>query len=485
MSTQSAPTTRRWWALGLIAAAQFMVIMDTSIIGVALPQMQADLGFTQQNLSWVFNAYVVAFGGLLLLGGRLSDLFGARRIFTTGWAVLLAGSAVAGLAGTVGVELAGRAIQGAGAALIAPAALTLLMMLFGAQPRELTKALALYGAAAPAGGTAGVFLGGVITEYLSWPWVFFINIPIALVAIAATGKLMPAGTGARRGSIDGWGALTVTAGIGAAVYGIVRAPEVGWKTVQTWVVLAAAVALLGLFVFIQARRAHPLVRLSIFRTPNLAAANAAQFLLGAAWIPMWFFLNLYLQQVLGYTAFPSGAALLPMTVLIMIGMITLAPKAIARFGPKAMVVTGLGVLAAGLVYLSFIRPDGTFWVDVLPASLVAALGMSLAFIPSLGTAISSARPEEGGLAAGIVNTSYQLGSALGLAAITAVAASLGATQMINPTVLTGGFSGAFLGAGLIAAGGAVIAAITLHLPRPQRPGQNAQGTDLATTGGSR
>jgi EmrB/QacA subfamily drug resistance transporter len=485
MSVQSAPTTRRWWALGLIAAAQFMVIMDTSIIGVALPQMQADLGFTQQTLSWVFNAYVVAFGGLLLLGGRLSDLFGARRIFTTGWAVLLAGSAVAGLAGTVGVELAGRAIQGAGAALIAPAALTLLMMLFGAQPRELTKALALYGAAAPAGGTAGVFLGGVITEYLSWPWVFFINIPIALVAIAATGKLMPAGTGARRGSIDGWGALTVTAGIGAAVYGIVRAPEVGWNTIQTWAVLAAAVALLGLFVLIQARRAQPLVRLSIFRTPNLAAANVAQFLLGAAWIPMWFFLNLYLQQVLGYTAFPSGAALLPMTVLIMIGMIALAPKAIARFGPKAMIVTGLGVLAAGLIYLSFIRPDGNFWIDVLPASLVAALGMSLAFIPSLGTAISSARPEEGGLAAGIVNTSYQLGSALGLAVITAVAASLGATQIDNPTALTDGFSGAFLGAGLIAAVGALLAAVTLHLPRPQRRGRDAQDPDLATTGGIR
>jgi EmrB/QacA subfamily drug resistance transporter len=484
MSVQSAPATRRWWALGVIAAAQFMVIMDTSIIGVALPEMQSDLGFTQQNLSWVFNAYVVAFGGLLLLGGRLSDLFGARRIFTTGWAVLLAGSAVAGLAGTVSVELAGRAIQGAGAALIAPAALTLLMMLFGSQPRELTKALALYGAAAPAGGTAGVLLGGIITEYLSWPWVFFINIPIALVAIAATGKLMPAGTGARRGSIDAWGALTVTAGIGAAVYGIVRAPEIGWNTVQTWAVLAAAVALLGLFVLLQARREHPLVRLSIFRTPNLAAANTAQFLLGAAWIPMWFFLNLYLQQVLGYTAFPSGAALLPMTVLIMIGMITLAPKAIARFGPKAMVVTGLGVLAAGLIYLSFIRPDGNFWVDVLPASLVAALGMSLAFIPSLGTAISSARPEEGGLAAGIVNTSYQLGSALGLAAITAVAASLGATQIASPTALNDGFSGAFLGAGLIAAAGAVIAAITLHIPRPQRQKENAEGTDLATTGGS-
>ena len=202
MAEQASPATRRWWALGLIAAAQFMVIMDTSIIGVALPQMQADLGFTQHNLSWVFNAYVVAFGGLLLLGGRLSDLYGARRIFATGWTVLLVGSAVAGLAGSVGVELAGRAIQGAGAALIAPAALTLLMMLFGSRPVNWPRRWPCTGAAAPAGGTAGVFLGGVITEYLSWPWVFFINIPIAAIAIAATGKLMPAGSGARHGAVD-------------------------------------------------------------------------------------------------------------------------------------------------------------------------------------------------------------------------------------------------------------------------------------------
>ena len=334
-SRSSSPaTSRRWLGLGLIAAAQFVVIMDTSIIGVALPQMQADLGFSQQTLSWVFNAYVVAFGGLLLLGGRLSDLFGARRIFGIGWLVLAAGSAVAGLAGSVGTELAGRALQGAGAALIAPAALTLLMMLFGSEPRELTRALAFYGAAAPAGGTAGVFLGGVITEYLSWPWVFFLNIPIAVLAMAATAVLMPAGTGSRRGAVDVWGAITVTTGIGAVVYGIVRAPEVGWASAQIWAVLAGSVALLAAFVDIQARRSQPLVRLSIFRTPNLAAANGAQFLLGAAWIPMWFFLNLYLQQVLGYNAFPSGAALLPMTLLIMIGMITIAPRAITGSGPR-------------------------------------------------------------------------------------------------------------------------------------------------------
>ncbi|GAA2575086.1 DHA2 family efflux MFS transporter permease subunit [Dactylosporangium fulvum] len=456
-----ATASRRWWALGLIALAQFMVIMDTSIIGVALPRMRQDLGFSPENLSWVFNAYVVAFGGLLLLGGRLSDLFGARRMFSLGWVILLAGSLAAGLANGVAVELAARAVQGAGAALIAPSALTLLMTLFGAEPKELTKALALYGAAAPAGGTAGVFLGGVITEYVSWPWVFYINIPIALLVLAVTPAVMPAG-GARRGSLDLLGALTVTAGLAAAVYAIVRAPEIGWGSAQTWLVLGGAVVALAAFVGIQAARKEPLMRLSIFRAPNLAAANIAQLLLGAAWIPMWFYLNLYLQQVLGYSAFPSGAALLPMTVLIMLGMIALAPRAIGRFGPKPMIVTGLAVLAAGLGWLAFVRPSGNFVVDVLPASLVAALGMSLAFIPSLGTAIGAARPEEGGLASGIVNTSYQVGSALGLAAMGALAAAAGADPLGDLAALTGGYSAAFTGSAVIAAVGAVVAAFTLR-----------------------
>jgi EmrB/QacA subfamily drug resistance transporter len=457
----SAPSPRRWTALALIATAQFIVIMDTSIIGVALPRIQQDLGFSQENLSWVFNAYVVAFGGLLLLGGRLSDLLGARRLFSAGWLILLAGSLMAGIAPEVWVELTGRAVQGVGAALIAPSALTLLMMLFGHNPKELTKALALYGAAAPAGGTAGVFLGGVITEYLSWPWVFYINIPIALIALAATGPLMPAAP-ATRGSIDVLGTLTVTLGLGAAVYAIVRAPETGWGSAQTWITLAVAVLLLAAFVTIQARRRQPLMRLSIFRTPNLAAANLTQLLLGGAWIPMWFFLNLYLQQVLGYSAFPSGAALVPMTVLIMIGMIVLAPRAIGRFGPKPTTVTGLLLLTAGMAWLSLISPDGSFTTDVLPASLLAALGMSLAFIPSLGTAISSARPEEGGLASGIVNTSYQVGSALGLAAMTAVASANGADQLGDLPALTHGFAAAFIGAAAIALAGALIAAATLR-----------------------
>ena len=462
---------RRWLALGLIAAAQFMVIMDTSIIGVALPEIQQDLGFDPQNLSWVFNAYVVAFGGLLLLGGRLSDLLGARRIFNAGWAILAAGSLVAGLADTATVEIVGRAVQGAGAALIAPSALTLLFTIFGASPKDLTKALSLYGAAAPAGGTAGVFLGGVLTEYASWPWVFFINVPLALAVLAISPAVMPAGA-RTRGSIDFGGAVLVTAGLASLVYAVVQAPEAGWTATSTLVAAAVGIVLLVGFVSRQARLPQPLMRLGIFRAPDLAAANIAQLLLGAAWIPMFFFINLYLQQVLGLGAFASGAALLPLTVTIMLGMIAVAPKLIARFGTKAMTVSGLATLGAGLVWLAFIRPDGSYTVDVLPATLVTAAGMAMAFIPSLGTALSAAAPEEGGLAAGIVNTSYQIGSALGLAAMTAVAAAYGADRIGDPVALTDGFSAGLWGAAAIALAGAVIAAVTLR-PAPAAPSPSA------------
>ena len=465
----SQPNPKRWYALGLIALAQFMVIMDTSIIGVALPKMQQALGFSQENLSWVFNAYVIAFGGLLLLGGRLTDLFGAKRLFVAGWAVLGVGSLVAGVADGIGVEIAGRAVQGLGAAFIAPSSLTLLMMLFAHDPKELTKALALYGAAAPAGGTAGVFLGGVITEWMSWPWVFYVNLPIAAFVLATAPGLMP-GSEVRRGSVDVPGAIAVTVGLALAVFGIVRAPEVGWTAPSTVAALVGAVVLLAGFLVLQLFRKEPLLRLGIFRAPNLGAANIAQLLLGAAWIPMWFFLNLYLQQVLGFGAFEGGAALLPMTGAIMVLMVFVAPRIIARFGPKTPIVAGLFVLAAGLLALSLARPDGSFLVDVLPASLVAATGMALAFIPSLGMALSSARPEEGGLAAGIVNTGYQVGSALGLAAMTALATSQGAGELGDPKALTEGFAAAFIGSALIAVVGALVA-LTRILPGKPSPGR--------------
>jgi EmrB/QacA subfamily drug resistance transporter len=463
----STTSDKRWAALAVIALAQFMVIMDTSIIGVALPQIQTDVGFTPDSLSWVFNAYVIAFGGLLLLGGRLSDLFGAKRLFMAGWAILAVSSLAAGLANSTGIEIAARAGQGAGAALIAPSALSLLMMLFGSKPQELMKAFAIYGAAAPAGGTAGVFLGGVLTEWASWPWVFYVNIPIALAVLVVTPRLMPAAP-ARRGSIDVAGAATATAGLALTVFGIVRAPEEGWGAAATIAALAGGVALLAGFVAIQATRREPLMRLSILRTPNLAAANAAQLLLGAAWIPMWFFLNLYLQNVLGLGAFAGGAALLPMTVTIMVLMVVVAPRVIARVGPKTPLVAGMLLLAGGMALLSLVRADGSFLVDVLPASLVAAAGMALAFIPSLGTAISSAKPEEGGLASGLVNTSYQVGSALGLAVMTAVATANGAGQIGDVFELTGGYSAAFIGAAAVAVVGAALSAIALHI-KPAAP----------------
>ncbi|MFE5793724.1 MFS transporter [Streptomyces sp. NPDC056503] len=450
---------RRWWALLVLATAQFMVIMDTSIIGVALPEMQKDLGFSQGELQWVFNAYVIVFGGLLLLGGRLSDLVGARRIFVTGWVVMIVGSVLAAAAQTAWVEIAGRAVQGVGGALIAPSAMTLLMMLFTHDPKELGKAMALYGAAAPAGGTAGVFLGGVFTEWAAWQWVFVIYVPIGLATLAAT-RLLPE-VGSRRGSVDVLGAAAVTAGLALAVFAVVRAPEAGWGATATVLRLAGAAALLVLFLVIQKSVREPLMPLGVWRVPRLGSANLAMALLGAAWIPMWYFLNLYLQQVLGYGAFASGAALLPMTVLLMVFMTAVTSRLMTRVGAKPLVGTGLLLLAAGLVWLAAVEPTGTFLVDVLPASLVAALGMSLAYIPAMIAAMSGAPQEQAGLASGIVNTSYNVGSALGLAALTAVAMAQGADRLGDLPELTEGFSAAFVGAAVIAAAGGVITLLVM------------------------
>ena len=471
----STVNPRRWWALAVLATAQFMVIMDTSIIGVALPEMQRDLGFSQGDLQWVFNAYVIAFGGLLLLGGRLSDLLGARRVFVSGWVVMIAGSVVAAAANTAAVEVVGRAVQGVGGALIAPASMTLLMMIFGHNPKELGKALAFYGAAAPAGGTAGVFLGGVFTEWLSWPWVFIIYIPIGIATLLATG-LLPAVAG-RRGAVDVLGAIAVTTGLALAVFPIVRAPDVGWGAGETVLELAGAALLLVVFLVVQKSVREPLMPLKVWRTPGLGPSNLAMALLGAAWIPMWYFLNLYLQQVLGYGAFASGAALLPMTILLMLFMTVITAKLLGRFGARPLIAGGLLVLALGLVWLSAVEPTGTFVVDVLPASLVAALGMSLAYIPAMMAAISRVPQEQAGLASGIVNTTYQVGSALGLAALTALATSRGASELGNLPALTEGFSSAFLTAAGIAAAGALFTLLLMRgstsgaAPAPEPAGE--------------
>lgn len=464
----SLPDPRRWKALVLLCIANFMVIMDTSIIGVALPVIKESLGYTQANLQWVFNAYVIFFGGLLLLGGRLSDLFGQRRMFMWGFSILTLASLLAGLAWNEESLNIGRALQGFGSALIAPSALTIVMMLFSGNPKELGKALGFWGASAAAGGSAGVFLGGVITQWLSWEWTFLINVPIGIVAILVAPKILSKGV-RRKGSIDVIGSISVTASLVLVVYGIVTAEHNGWSAPTTVWTLVSGAVLFVLFLIIQAVKKEPLIPLRIFKTPNLAAGNIALIMLSAAWIPLWFFLNLYLQQVLKFSAFAGGLGLLPMTILIAICMIFVSGKLIAKIGVKANVVIGLIALGGSLLLFATNTPvDGDFATHVLPASLLGALGMSLAYIPATMSAMSGAKPEEAGLASGLANTSYQIGSAISLAIMVAIAASRTASQAGTDQLiaLNEGFQQAFLWSGIIAIVGAILVILFIRSPKP-------------------
>lgn len=458
-----AAYSKRWSALFLLCTAQFIVIMDTSIIGVALPAIKADLGYSQSGLQWIFNAYVIALGGFLLLGGRLSDLFGARKVFMWGFVILSAASLLAGVAWSEAALNAGRALQGLGSALIAPAALTLVLSKF-TDPKEINKALGFWGASAAAGGSAGVFLGGAITEWLSWHWVFLINIPIGLAVLFYSKKLLFKGS-TQKGKVDVAGAILATVALVLAVYGIVSAEGAGWKSLQTIGLLALSLVLFIIFFVIQKQKKEPLVPLSIFKVPNLSSGNLVMALLAAAWIPLWFFLNLYLQQTLNYSAFNSGLALLPMTIAIMFLMVGVTGKLVAKFGFKTNLIAGLIALAASLFLFSTIPADGTFLVNVLPASLLGALGMSLAYIPGTIASMSGAKPEETGLASGLVNTSYQVGSALGLAIIVAISAAktnaVKTTGAADMEALNAGFQTAFFSAGVICVIAAIIAAFSV------------------------
>jgi len=458
---------KRWVSLALLCTAQFMVIMDTSIIGVALPAIKRDLGYTQGGLQWIFNAYVVLFGGLLLLGGRLSDLFGARKLFTWGFAVLAAASLLAGAAWSPESLNAGRALQGLGSALIAPAAMTLLMTTF-TDPKELGKAFGFWGASAAAGGSAGVFLGGLITEWMDWRWVFYINIPVALVVLALSKKYLLPGKRAY-GKIDWTGAVLVTASLILLVYAIVSAESAGWGSVQTISMMGISVLIFSAFIYSQRRRNEPLLPLHIFKATNLSAGNIVMALMAAAWIPLWFFLNLYLQQILNLNAFKSGLALLPMTVTIMVVMVGFTGKLVARFGFKANLLAGLVFLTVSSLVFSTVTADGSFLSGVLPASLMGALGMSLAYIPATMAAISGVKPQEAGLASGIVNTSYQVGSAIGLAIIAVIAVSVSGDAMskgvAEPVALNNGFQAAFICAAVLSGIGVLYAAVKVKQPK--------------------
>lgn len=459
---------RRWKALALLSLAQFLIIMDTSIIGVALPAIQQQFGFSQSDLQWIFSAYVIVFGGLLLLGGRLSDILGQRRIFVIGFAILTAASVLAGLAPNGTMLIAARALQGIGAALIAPSAMSIVMSLFTI-PAERNKAMGFWGAAAPAGGTAGVFLGGIITAYVDWSWVFLVNIPIGIAVLALTGMLLPHGK-RHKGRVDYLGAFSITGALILLVYAIVTANDAGWSSLQTVSLLLTSMGLLGAFIMIQKRSREPLIPLRIFKTSNLLASNVVMALLGAAWIPMWFFLNLYLQQIQGYGPFESGLALLPMTAAIMALMIGASSKLIRRLGLKHSLVGGLGLLAvAMLLFVATPSSKGSFITHVLPASLVAAGGMSLSYIPALMSAVSHARKEESGLASGIVNTSYQVGSALGLAIMVAIASTQTLLDKNNGGIgsidaVNNGFHFAFITAAIVAAIAAIVAFLVIKNP---------------------
>ncbi|MDF2714995.1 MAG: transporter [Paenibacillus sp.] len=457
---------RRWKALALLCLANFMVIMDTSIIGVALPAIKEALGYTQENLQWIFNAYVIFFGGLLLLGGRLSDLFGQRRMFMWGFSILTLASLLAGLAWNEESLNVGRALQGFGSALIAPSALTIVMMLFSGNPKELGKALGFWGASAAAGGSAGVFLGGVITEWLSWQWTFLINVPVGIIALILSPGLLGKGT-RKKGSIDIAGSIFVTAALVLAVYGIVTAEHKGWGAPSTvWTLIMGAVLFI-LFLIIQAVKKEPLVPLRILKAPNLAAGNIALIMLSGGWIPLWYFLNLYMQQVLKFSAFSGGIGLLPMTILIAIFMIFITGKLIGKFGLKANLVIGLIALGGSMLLFSGNTPaDGNFVMNVLPASLLGALGMSLAYIPATMAAMSGVKPEEAGLASGLANTSYQIGSAISLAIMVAIAASSTASHAGGDpiTALNDGFHQAFFWSGIVAFAGAILALLFIRSP---------------------
>jgi EmrB/QacA subfamily drug resistance transporter len=466
--TTKGEDPRRWKALALLSLAQFLIIMDTSIIGVALPEIQQQFGFSQSDLQWIFSAYVIVFGALLLLGGRVSDIIGQRRIFVIGFAILTAASVLAGLASSGTILIAARALQGVGAALIAPSALSILMNLFTI-PSERNKAMGFWGAAAPAGGTAGVFLGGILTAYVDWSWVFLINVPIGIAVLALSGILLPKDENKKRtGRVDYPGALSITGALVLLVYAIVTANDAGWSSLQTVSLLLTSTGLLGAFIMIQKRSRDPLIPLHIFKTTNLLASNIVMALLGAAWIPMWFFLNLYLQQVQGYGAFESGLALLPMTAAIMVLMIGASSRLIRRLGVKHSLVAGLGLVAVAM--LMFVATpsttDGSFITHVLPASLVAAGGMSLAYIPALMSAVSHARREESGLASGIVNTSYQTGSALGLAIVVAIASAQTLLDENNGVgsidALNNGYHLAFTIAAIVAAIAAIVAYVAIR-----------------------
>ena len=463
---------RRLTAVLLLAClAQFMVILDVSVVNVALPSIRRGLGFSEVDLQWVVNAYTVTFAGFLLLGGRAADLIGRRRVFVAGLLLFAASSLAGGLAQSTGWLIAARALQGLGGAIIAPASLSILTTTFD-EGAARNRAVGIWGAMGGAGGAAGVLLGGILTDLLSWRWILFINVPIGIGAALLSLHYISARQDEHRtGNFDLLGAITATAGLSVLVLGIVRTDTVGWGSSQTILILAAGLALIGVFLAIEGRFAKaPLMPLRIYASRTLSAANVVIFLVGASVFAMWFFMSLYLQQVQGYSPLKAGLAFLPMTLCIIAGS-TFASRAVTRFGPKRLLVTGMVFQTAGLLLFSDITPGGSYLSEVLAPSLLVAIGLGFAFVPATIAAVTGVAPHEAGLASGLVNTSRMVGGAVGLAILAALATShtdhqlrhdgAHVTAQVAHSALTSGFTLAFVIAGVFAAAGAVTAALGL------------------------
>jgi EmrB/QacA subfamily drug resistance transporter len=476
----SSAAPSKWLALALLAAAQFVVILDASIVNVALPSIGADLNFSQENLSWVVNAYVLVFGGFLLLGGRMADLLGRRRLFMIGLVVFALASLAGGLAQNEAQLIIARAVQGLGAALLSPAALSLVTVLFE-EGSERNKAMGVWGAVAGSGGAVGVLLGGMLTEWAGWEWVLFVNVPVGIAAAALAPRLLPESRTEGR-HFDFAGAFTVTAGLSLLVYALVDANDAGWASAQTLGLGALSLALIAAFYVIERRSKAPLMPFpGIFRIRTITGINVSAVLIAAALFSMFFFISLYMQQVLGYSALDAGLAYLPLAGGIIVaaggsaGLVT-------RFGFKPVLVSGLIVTAAGLLWFTQVDAGGSYLSDLLGPMLLAAVGLGLAFVSMTVAAVSGVEAHEAGLASGLINTSQQIGGALGLAILATIAntrtddALASGSQM--PAALTDGFQAAFaVGAGFAIAG-AILAMILVSGRASREHAEAAQRGDL-------
>lgn len=468
MTTVENPR-RRWLALYVLCVGVLMIVLDTTVVTVALPSIQSDLGFTETTLVWVLNAYMLTYGGFLLLGGRLGDLYGNRRWFLMGLVLFTAASLACGIPGTQLTLVAARALQGVGGAVVTAVALAIILNLF-ADNGERAKAMGIYGFVTAAGGTVGEVLGGVITQYVNWHWIFLINLPIGIAVYVMCLRLLPADTQTRtKQKLDVAGAVTVTLGLMLAVYAIVNGNAVGWQSVQTLGMLTASALLLGAFLIIESRVAHPLMPLRLFKLHNLAVANVIA-VLWAAGMFAWFVMSaLYLQRILNYSPLEVGLSFMPADAIMGIFSLGLSAKMVMRYGVRAPLWIGLAIASLGLLLIARTPLQAVFWLDVLPGMVLLGLGGGMAFNPLLLAAMNDVGEDESGLASGIVNTSFMMGGALGLAVLASLADAR--TQQLlhsgsNATVaLNSGYQIAFLiGALFIFVGAALGAALIRSKP---------------------